>query len=182
MKSLAIRVMGFLVVLALSLTTSCAGSYNYIDPELYPYVKEFEDTYGVEIEFDVYLTTEELGSKPSVLGTCSRTASGPVVEIELSFWESALEGRRKTAVFHELGHCAFDLRHNNKEIEVRTYTQAEGVWITEIGPYSIMHYKLFPNRFYKKQALDNRLIPQMFEEIASQEPLKDERDFECEGF
>lgn len=82
-------------------------SYKAVDEKIKPYVDEFiELSAQNNIVFDrkvtIGLTKIERGD---VIGTCYYALGFREIDIDMEFFESASEIRKKALIFHELAHC-----------------------------------------------------------------------------
>jgi len=82
-----------------------------VDATFKPYLSKFLADTGISpsgisvIFFDL--------PRPSV-GRCTvYNDNSRVINIDRTFWQYASEDRREATMYHELGHCALDLPHNN---------------------------------------------------------------------
>lgn len=98
---------------------SCGdNAENYIDPILMPYVLDFEEFIGVEIDYDVSIKDLK---KDKRNGICRKRPLKKQVIIDADFVNLALQEDQEEQVlwlmpiiYHELGHCSLNLEHNNK--------------------------------------------------------------------
>jgi len=172
-------------MMLLLIATGCGDGCgeNLVDPEVQEFVTLFEDDYGVTVDYEVRIVDEELTDKPNVLATCkTSTKNGNVVKIERSFWDDNVYRRRKALVYHELGHCSFNLEHNDALIYVAIPTNA-GPYVTEEGPESLMHSRLFSDRYWLLSFFKFHYIPQLRAEIENQSEIHvvDEGEYFCGG-
>lgn len=83
-----------------------------INPDTLPYIAEFENTYNTYV-YNIPVTIRPITTGP--IGLCITIANGlKEIILDDSFWyNDASEIQRKTLMFHELGHCIFNLQHNH---------------------------------------------------------------------
>lgn len=80
-----------------------------IDPDLLEYSARFEQEIGVSSS-GISMVFEELSD--GAVGLCTVSASGRKISIDPNFWRSIDEDVREELMYHELGHCAMDLEHD----------------------------------------------------------------------
>lgn len=176
------RLRCLLLVLLSFMLLSCGESCEKTPTEVQAYVQEFEDTYGVDIEFEVLLVDYELGSSKGVLATCRRSeGKPPLVRIERSFWNEADYIRRRALVFHELGHCEFDLEHNPDLMPMVITDPITGdLWATT-GPVSLMYPSIRGSEYYGEPRFTDHYVPQLLEEREAQKEEVREGEVFCES-
>lgn len=110
------------------LATSCGKKLNaVVDPELAPYLEQFQNEVGV--------TTGQVSAgfghlTMPVIGQCSYDSDTNQITIDPNFWSTMLSSGKEQLMYHELGHCALFLGHTSDYV-----TSAEQVPI----PGSIMN-------------------------------------------
>lgn len=97
------------VCLALMLS-ACGKKEAVVDPELSEYAMRFEREMGVTTE-GINMGFGSLKS-PSV-GLCSIKNGEVRITIDRAFWDTIGEEQREHLMYHELGHCAMGLDHDN---------------------------------------------------------------------
>ena len=110
--------------------TAC-GQPRYIDPLLEPHVDSFERRYSVHFPGNVVLS--DLNSP--VLGLCSMSVGGAwrLIQIDKQFAIKSKPNELEETVYHELGHCAMMLQHDETKDEYGCpvsimYPYAFGTW------------------------------------------------------
>ena len=108
------------------LLSACGSHKGYVEPELQPYVDEFHDVADVPVVHIDVVFTEDLPTS----NTIGRCENGRVL-IRRSYWlNTAISDRRKRSlVFHELGHCALFLKHDDA-------LQDDGCHTTHMSTYA----------------------------------------------
>lgn len=101
----------FLILFSCGTQNSISGFESYVN-EFSQYAKKYNkviDTSNLSIEFG---ETKEEGE--DVVGLCYTYENSKDKEIVLDkeFWDSTNEIKRKELLFHELGHCILDKRHD----------------------------------------------------------------------
>ena len=109
------------LLVSLLFTVACAQRAKdprqgtHVDPDVAPYVADFEDIYGVVI-WDIPITFDDL--EGNYIGICRTWDNGyREIFLDKDNWENSYEIERYAVVFHELGHCQFGLKHNNSVME-----------------------------------------------------------------
>lgn len=142
------------------LTTACAKdphpddprTIQGVDPEFKLYVKNFEDSFGRSIG-DVSIGFGALPSDRA--GICTKFDDGfRQVTINPTIWGEIDDFARFNLIFHELGHCVLDRKHDDTMIEHSTGTGKKTV------PKSFM----YPNLFFKESIsnLEDYYVGEMF--------------------
>ena len=83
----------------------------FVEADLLEYVELFEDYYGVDVNITVGFTTLE----GIVVGVCRKWSNGKKeVYVDIDFYEEYKEDYYAIhqLVWHELGHCIFNLEHD----------------------------------------------------------------------
>lgn len=79
-----------------------------VDASMAPYFEMFENNIGVSTKdisgHFVLLTSPEVGQ-------CEKIDGNKDVQIDINYWNRATDDQRETLIFHELGHCAMNLKH-----------------------------------------------------------------------
>ena len=123
-----------------------------VEPLLENYVKEFEDTYQVNVNYTVKFGTLE----NNVVGNCYIKGSKKTVTIDTEFFEyyENNEGALHQLVFHELGHCSFLLGHND-EINNQGYEKS----IMNSYAFGMFTYYMQNLDYYVNSLGDQRAVP-----------------------
>lgn len=100
----------FLIGFLIYQGASCGKKQGHIDPEFEQYVKDFESRIGVR----VLGMNIKFGSLQSpYIGMCAIGGSMNEITIDPVFWVSTNEYGRDLLIYHELGHCALYLGHDD---------------------------------------------------------------------
>jgi hypothetical protein len=91
------------------------------DPEFVKYIEQFEDTcqtkiHDLPMEFG---TTEDFQKNPTFAGYCevfSGEKTYKQIKVNYNWWAGASNFLRAWLIFHELGHCHFNLGHDDRVI------------------------------------------------------------------
>lgn len=99
------RYVCFLISLGL---LACGRPPAKIDPILKPYFTQFETDVNASTEY----ITGEFGTLPMpTVGQCAENGTFKTVTIDPIYWANASESQRQQLIYHELGHCALNLKH-----------------------------------------------------------------------
>lgn len=80
------------------------------NPLFSAYVKQFESDFNVKVKIPIVF--EKLN--PHYAGTCYIWSDGyRQISINKNHWDSYSEEQREQLIFHELGHCVYNLGHND---------------------------------------------------------------------
>lgn len=102
-----------IVLFALALS-SCGKKPIIVDPELLEYAVRFERDMGVSTD-DINMVFGKLeGSK---VGLCSIKNGVVKITVDKEYWATIPELQREALMYHELGHCAMGLEHDEAKIE-----------------------------------------------------------------
>lgn len=107
-------------------------------PLLESYFKQFEDLTGISTQG---ISTKFEAQQGLTVGSCVTWDTGErEIQIAYYFWDVASDLEKQNLIFHEAGHCALDLGHDE------TFIQKDELTI----PRSIMYPFLFANySFYQ---------------------------------
>lgn len=125
------------------------GNYYYKDipsnPELIAYAKDYPGYNGIKIVFDDKLREKHDKQPNKFIGTCFSYYDGHrEIGIYSSWWEEEREQRRKLLIWHELGHCVDNLKHDDSTTFV-TITEPGSPNTIKIAYYnSIMSTYIWP--------------------------------------
>jgi hypothetical protein len=90
-------------------------------PELNNYLIKFSKYYKVQTS---HIATEFTILKDDVVGYCWWFDDGSrKIEIDSNFWIKASDDEKEDLVWHELGHCALNLKHDSNLIDIGNYNQ-----------------------------------------------------------
>lgn len=96
------------------LLAGCAGAN--VDPELKPYVDEFDQETGARSHVNMVFEENVIGKNGKIVaGVCRYSGNvftPNTVSINKNYWGTIPVPMRKSLVWHELGHCVLDLDHN----------------------------------------------------------------------
>jgi len=102
-----------------SLLIGCSSFHAapYQDKELRPFIAEFEEAYGISINYTV-----TFGDTGEYIGECEITPyyDGYIkrkVIINKVFYDENTYYSRQQLLFHEFGHCSFNLEHNTQLLD-----------------------------------------------------------------
>lgn len=102
-----IRILAFLCLLLVINGCGSETSIN-VDPAIAPYFYRFNKDIGFD---PINITAQILMLDFPKVGQCIIYESGKrVVQMDVTYWQSASDNMKEEAVFHELGH-AFGLEH-----------------------------------------------------------------------
>ena len=114
-----------------SLTTDGA-KVREVDATLEPFVGSFEDEWRQKIAFKVAFGNLDTGSA----GHCLEwTNNDKLVEIDRVYFQTLNKDQQEALVWHELGHCALGLDHDEKLV---IFPDIAGAW-----PNSVMKSVVF---------------------------------------
>lgn len=128
MKSLAFP-------LALLFVCACGMAPGKQDPTFSGYVKEYEKLYSMDVS-NLNIQFGKLG--PDTVGECDLYRS--TITISTDYWPTLTDLGREETLFHELGHCAMGLGHDNNMV-------TDPLTGNPI-PESIMYYQVIGNQEY----------------------------------
>lgn len=118
-------------LIILLLLTGCAKPFHKTqDPEFLPYIEEFQKTFNANVHYDV-IFSEDIPWNYN--GVCSYFPQ--VIKINKATWKYLDKCGREQLMFHELSHCSFYIRHDDK-------LNADNM------PRSIMHPYMFNTIYY----------------------------------
>jgi hypothetical protein len=104
-----------LFILLITLHFSCTHEHSqHIPSEIRSYVDEFSSDAkdkGIDIDLKNFTLDVSFTSLPDAEGRCY--FDGNKVQIDSNFWNRSNQIQRRFIVYHELGHCILDRRHDN---------------------------------------------------------------------
>ncbi|MEL6389759.1 MAG: sigma-70 family RNA polymerase sigma factor [Bacteroidota bacterium] len=115
--------MSSITILALLLVTGCAeesADIGVVDPELATYFDTFKDEAelrGIEIEDFFFEISGVLTDLPNASGQCASGQTRRELRVDQTYWNRVNDTKREFLIFHELGHCYLDLRHDDESDE-----------------------------------------------------------------
>jgi len=105
---------------ALTVIFSCSKEYGYdVDPEIQPYYDSFEAEASlrgikVDLELEGIGATVDFIRDQRIIGECQNNEEGQRrIHIDKAFWVEYDHFGKEFIIFHELGHCYLDRRHDN---------------------------------------------------------------------
>ena len=116
---------------------------SIIDPVFYPFLATFQNYYNVKIRNThvIFASTNDIIAKTS--GICSMaTNQKNLIMINIDYWEESNVFGKEQLLFHELGHCVFNLDHDNSRIDISVDNSIESI------PNSIMNQTSYGNGHY----------------------------------
>ena len=148
------------IALMASVTVGCFDTERHIDEGLEPYVELFEDLYRVRVDFPVVYTDDPLVQGQCFLGGLFKNQPKKIVistyTIEqVESWHMDIETHMEMIVFHELGHCMFNLDHDDREVEHNldtNFMQARSY----MHETALAHNYELPKEFYRDE-LENKI-------------------------
>lgn len=104
------------LIIGIAMVLTSCGKYSdvHVDSELEPYALEFEldigvNTSGISIRFG-----ELIGNQ---IGLCTiRGSENKEITIKREYWDKLSKLARQELMYHELGHCAMDLDHDDATV------------------------------------------------------------------
>lgn len=85
-----------------------------VDEVLSPYLKRFENDIGV---YTAGINAVFGDTKAPIVGQCTTYSDGRRdIEIDKEFWDQSDDLAREELIYHELGHCAMGLGHDNSSL------------------------------------------------------------------
>lgn len=113
-----------------------------IEEEFIRHVEHFEKLFNVDVNIMIEWTDLTDGH----VGVCRSWDDGHrEIQIDRQFWPSFTDSGQEQLLFHELGHCIFNLPHNEKLINIGGHTSV---------PESIMHPVVFGNDYFYEDLKD----------------------------
>jgi hypothetical protein len=93
----------------ITLLNACGKIAPQVDADLKPYIQKFEQ----EIDHPAsYISAKFANLESPVLGRCTFSYP-PLIEIDPETWQNLSEYGREQLMYHELGHCALGLKHDD---------------------------------------------------------------------
>lgn len=91
-----------------------------VEPEIKPFIADFPGYTGMPIVFVDSLARYEEDDSSRIVGMCYFWQDGfREIAIEREFWFSVSDRRKKALIWHELGHCSWNIRgHDDSVTEI----------------------------------------------------------------
>lgn len=119
---------------------------------LEPYFKSFEQTYGIGTRS---IATQFIKIEGAV-GQCHIWTDGSKrIDIDPTYWNSISSLGKENLIFHELGHCAMNLDHNENRIELEDESIPESIMYPYVFGMN-WYYKSFRNYYIKELKYEAR--------------------------
>ena len=119
---------------------------------LEPWFKSFEQTYGIGTRS---IATQFIKIEDAV-GQCHIWSDGSKrIDIDPDYWNSIPDLAKENLIFHELGHCALDLAHNENKIELEDDSIPESIMYPYVFGMN-WNYKAFRNYYLKELKYEAR--------------------------
>lgn len=80
-----------------------------VDETFSPYIQRFETEIGVSADG---ISMQFGNLEKDYVGVCSISWVEKSVTIDKTFWEQSNESQKEELIYHELGHCAMGLEHD----------------------------------------------------------------------
>jgi hypothetical protein len=109
-----------------------ARLFTDLDPDLQPYVAAFSKEYGIpqgDLTGGFVITSQFLGrcsTTPQSMRDVFSKSSREIL-IDRNTWVTGTELDRELVIYHELGHCLMNLRHNDNTIKKQGQIIAESL-------------------------------------------------------
>ncbi len=144
--------MKYLSFLLLFIVSAC-GREPYVDPELFQYAKNFEKEIGYSTA-NITMIFRDL-DMPTI-GRCTiDLSSNNLIEIDSNFWMISDFDEKEQLMYHELGHCAMYLDHDDRKI-THQYMEMPGSIMNSYFFGDFPFYKQHKTQY--KEALKNKRI------------------------
>lgn len=118
-----------------STTDVSPAQVRQVDPALEPYVSKFEKEFDVAVDYPVTFASI-LPTDGKRVGQCVTWQNGArKIMIDSTYWQYCNDAQAEQLVYHELGHCALGLGHDDRTIK---FKDEDGDW-----PISIMRTTAF---------------------------------------
>lgn len=117
-----------------------------LEAEFIPYYERFTDVYKVDVKYVAGWFADTNSHSENAVGICySYTDGSRRIEIDPDYWANSSDDGKEQLMFHELGHCALNLDHNETTIDLKNYG---------IIPASIMWPYTFGENWYYAELKD----------------------------
>jgi hypothetical protein len=120
------------ILFALLVLTSCSSILGRPDSSSAPYVKSFEEYFNHKVTVPILFTSLSGNTR----GRCIFFRAPKVlrrIQIDSKYWARIEDWERELVIFHELGHCEFNMDHDK--------SKEPGIFFQ--NPKSIMYPYLF---------------------------------------
>lgn len=122
-------------------TEDYSGKKSKTHQDFKYYIELFENSYNVNVNVPIIYNYED----PLYAGACYTYSDGyKEIKVNKKFWENYSTEQREVLIFHELGHCVFNLDHDNNH---SLYCPASVMRSYLFSDFEIL-YCYIPNRSY----------------------------------
>lgn len=121
-----------------------------VDPEMQEYYNRFEVKIGVNANH-IPSTFSYIKEHENAVGLCwDYGYHDHEIEIDIDYWNRVSDLGREQLIFHELGHCALGLGHNEETFNVKGYGSIpESIMFpTVFGEHK--YYEVFRNYYHRE--------------------------------
>ena len=138
-------------------TAGDGESAYVVDENLRPYIDRFQQDIGVDASY----VAAVFGSLSSpLLGRCMSWSNGArKITVDKASWDGMTDLGREQLMYHELGHCAMNMQHDNRTVILPDSSQAYGSMMNEYWFGETTWYSTY--RLNYKTSLKNKdlMIP-----------------------
>lgn len=118
-----------------------------VEEEFVPHVEKFKQIYKVDFQMLIeWATLEE-----KVMGVCYSWSDGHrEIQIDDVKWSNLTYEGQEELIFHELGHCVFNLDHNEETMSMGDWTK---IPVSIMYPYifgDMPYYSEFSEHYYRQ--------------------------------
>lgn len=134
--------------------------HGEVDEELKPYVKSFEDMFGIDI-FDIKIKLV-IFEDNKINGICRWYLGDYSIYINANYWYDRkwYLGSKESLMYHELGHCVYDLDHKptNEEVEFGWESAAHIMYAHPVDRSVYRENRSFYIESFKKYVKDHGIL------------------------
>ena len=115
-------------------------------------IKPFYDQFSKKLQIKLgYIPAQFSKLDKDLAGICWEYNGGYVeIEIDSSYWEQASYSEKEQLIFHELGHCALRLDHNENILDLKEYGKIpESIMFPTVFGHR-KYYETFKNYYYNQ--------------------------------
>lgn len=117
-----------------------------VDYELAEYAQRFEREIGVSTS-EISMVFGKL--RGNTVGVCLVRPSGKKITIDFGYWSMISDSQKEELMYHELGHCAMDLDHDESVL-------SNNCPVSIMYPYTFDYCYLNYTGYYKEELKNKR--------------------------
>lgn len=139
----------FIIICWVLILSSCSGelwflSNTDINPEFIEYTKDFEKLCGIPVTGRKIQFSDDLGS--NYVGWCVQNN----IFVDKEAWDRYDSDGRRIILYHELGHCVLNRRHDDRLVELSGIPEVPKSLMNSFPLRVLLVYKMNKDYYHKE--------------------------------